>query len=437
LFVNQRIIKRQTYKSNNSIHLGFKLHVPLGGVLLVDYNRLWAKRTKHMKASEVRELLRWAVEGKVISFGGGMPDPKLFPREELAQIAREVIVEMGDKSLQYGPTQGIPDLREQLIKFMGSEGIRVGDINNVIIVSGSQQGLDILGRILIDPGDVVIVELPTYLAAINALRPYETEFIGIPLDNDGMRTEVLEDKIKELEREGKKIKFIYTIPTCQNPTGLTMSIERRKHLLEIASKYDLIIVEDDPYSYYLYEPVEFKHLKAMDKEDRVIYMSTLSKILSPGLRIGWVAGNEEFIKKMALAKQSIDLCTSPLNQYIAAEALRKGVIERHIPKIREIYREKRDLMLKSLEENMPEGCRWVKPVGGMFIFTWVPPEIDTKQMLMKCIKEYGVAYVPGQSFHVDGSGKNTMRLNFTYPSKDKIRIGVERIARALRDQLSK
>ncbi len=402
----------------------------------MNYEKLWAKRTKYMRASEIRQLLRWVVEGKVISFGGGMPDPKLFPRKELAEIASEVIIEKGDKALQYGPTKGISELREELNKFMREEGFKINGSENIIIVNGSQQGLDILGRILIDPGDIVIVELPTYLAAINAFKQYEPEFVGIPIDDQGMITEALEDKIKELERKEKKIKFIYTIPTCQNPTGLSMSMDRRKHLLEIASKYDLLIIEDDPYSYYLYEKVDFKHLKAMDTEDRVVYMSTFSKILAPGFRIGWVAGNEEIINKIALAKQSMDLCTSPLTQYITYEALRKGVIKRHIPRIRGAYREKRDIMLKALEKHMPEGCKWVKPIGGMFIFAWVPKQIDTKKMLMKCIKEYGVAYVPGQSFHVDGSGKNTMRLNFTYPSKEEIEIGIERLAKAIKEELS-
>ena len=390
-----------------------------------------------MKASEIRELLRWVAKGDVISFGGGMPDPKLFPKEEMAEIAKYVIIEKGEKALQYGPTQGVPDLVDELIKFMKKESLRVEGAESVIITSGSQQGLDILGRILIDPGDVVIVELPTYLAAINALKVYEPKFVGIPLDDQGMNTEVLEEKVKDLKNKGEKIKFIYTIPTCQNPTGLSMSMERRKHLLEIASKYDLLIVEDDPYSYFLYEPVKFKHLKAMDTEDRVVYMSTFSKILSPGLRLGWMAGNPEFIRKISIAKQSMDLCTSTLTQYIAAEALKRGVIERHIPKIKEAYKKKKDAMLSALEKYMPEGCSWVKPIGGMFIFTWTPDEIDTKQMLMKCIKQYKVAYVPGQAFHVDGSGKNSMRLNFTYPTIEQIEVGIQRIAQAIIEEIKK
>ncbi|MCS7386012.1 MAG: PLP-dependent aminotransferase family protein [archaeon GB-1867-005] len=401
------------------------------------YEKLWSEKTKHMKASEIRELLRWVVKGDVISFGGGMPDPKMFPKEDLAEIAQYVIREKSNTALQYGPTQGISELINELIKFMNKEGLKIDGPESIIITTGSQQVLDILGRILVDPGDVVIVELPTYLAAINALKVYEPKLVGIPLDDEGMKTDVLEEKVKELKKEGKRIKFIYTIPTCQNPTGLSMSMDRRKHLLEIASKYDLLIVEDDPYSYFLYEPVEFKHLKAMDTDDRVVYMSTFSKILSPGLRLGWMAGNPEFIRKIAIAKQSMDLCTSPLTQYIAAEALKRGVIEKHIPKIKEVYRKKRDAMLNALEKYMPKGSKWVKPVGGMFIFAWAPKPINTKQMLIKCVKEYGVAYVPGQAFHVDGSGKNSMRLNFTYPTIEQIEVGIKRISKAISEEMEK
>lgn len=402
---------------------------------MLNYEKIFAERTKLMKASEIRELLKWVATGNVISFGGGMPDPKLFPKEEIAKITYRIISEHGEKALQYGPTQGIELLRKEIFNFMHKENVKVKGKDNIIITNGSQQGLDILGRILIDPGDVVIVELPTYLAAINAFKVYEPKFIGIPMDDEGLKTDILEKRIMELKRNGEKIKFIYTIPTCQNPTGLSMSIERRKHLLEIASKHDLLIVEDDPYSYFLYEPVKVTPLVTLDDEDRVLYMSTFSKILSPGLRLGWIAGNEKIIEKISIAKQSIDLCTSTLNQYIAAEALRQGVIERHIPKVKKVYRKKRDAMLNALEENMPKGCKWAKPIGGMFILTWTPEKVDTKKMLVKCIEKYKVAYVPGQPFYVDGSGTNTMRLNFTYPTIEQINEGIKSISKAIKEEL--
>jgi len=402
---------------------------------MLNYEKIFAERTRLMKASEIRQLLKWVSKGNVISFGGGMPDPKLFPKEKIAKITYQIISEQGEKALQYGPTEGIEIFRKEIFNFMHKENIKVKDADHIIVTSGSQQGLDILGRILIDPGDVIIVELPTYLAAINAFKIYEPKLIGIPMDEEGIKTDILEKKVAELIRNGEKIKFIYTIPTCQNPTGLSMSLDRRKHLLEIASKYDLLVVEDDPYSYFLYEPVKVTPLVTLDNEDRVLYMSTFSKILSPGLRLGWIAGEKQIIEKISIAKQSMDLCTSTLTQYIAAEALRQGVIERHIPKVREVYRKKRDTMLKALEEYMPEGCRWARPIGGMFILAWTPEKIDTKKMLLKCIKKYNVAYVPGQSFYVDGSGTNTMRLNFTYPTVEQIDKGIQYLSEAIKEEL--
>jgi len=402
---------------------------------MLNYEKIFAERTRLMKASEIRQLLKWVSKGNVISFGGGMPDPKLFPKEEIAKITYQIISEQGEKALQYGPTEGIEIFRKEIFNFMHKENIKVKDADHIIVTSGSQQGLDILGRILIDPGDVIIIELPTYLAAINAFKIYEPKLIGIPVDEEGIKTDILEKKVAELIRNGEKIKFIYTIPTCQNPTGLSMSLDRRKHLLEIASKYDLLVVEDDPYSYFLYEPVKVTPLVTLDNEDRVLYVSTFSKILSPGLRLGWIAGEKQIIEKISIAKQSMDLCTSTLTQYIAAEALRQGVIERHIPKVREVYRKKRDTMLKALEEYMPEGCRWARPIGGMFILAWTPEKIDTKKMLLKCIKKYKVAYVPGQSFYVDGSGTNTMRLNFTYPTVEQIDKGIQYLSEAIKEEL--
>jgi len=408
---------------------------PYFGGLKLNFEKIWSKKTKFMRESEIRALLKWISQGNIISFGGGMPDPKNIPKKELAEITYNLLLNRGEKILQYSGTKGTLELREELLKFMGKHGIKFESPENIIITTGSQQGLDLLGRIFIDPGDTVIVEIPTYLAAINAFQMYECKFIGVPVDDEGMRTDILEEKVKEAEGKGERIKFIYTIPTCQNPSGVSMSIDRRKHLLEIASKYDLLVVEDDPYSYFLYEPVEFKYLKSMDREGRVLFMSTFSKILAPGLRVGWLAGDREAIEKFCLAKQSMDLCTSQLNQFIASEALRTGLIERQLPKIREIYREKRNTMLKSLETYMPEGCRWARPIGGMFIFVWAPENVDTKKMLKRCLEKYRVAYVPGRSFHVDGSGGNAMRLNFTYPSKEEIVEGVKRLSKAIREEI--
>jgi len=387
-----------------------------------------------MRASEIRELLKWATEPGVISFGGGMPDPRYFPYNDIREITDYIIREKGDKAFQYTKTEGVDELKEEILKFMTKRGTKVDNINQILVTSGSQQALEILGRIFMDPGDLVVVELPTYLAAIQAFRVYEPIFIGIPMDDNGMRTDILEEKLKKIYSEGKSVKLVYTVPTCQNPAGITMSNDRRKHLLELASKYDFLIIEDDPYSYFLFKKIDFRSIKSMDTEGRVIYLSTFSKILIPGLRLGWSVASEEIITKMALAKQAIDLCSPAFCQYIAAEALKRGVVDKQIPIIKKVYKNKRDLMLEALEKYFPEGCRWTRPVGGMFIFAYLPEKIDTSLMLEKA-KQKKVAYVPGRSFFVDGSGWNTMRLNFTFVNEEEIEEGIRRLAELIKEEL--
>jgi len=398
-----------------------------------DFKKFYAQRTKLMRVSEIRTILRVIEEKGVISFAGGLPDPNLFPKKELSEIASYVIREYGSAALQYSVTRGVTLFRKSLSYFMSTKGINVPP-DNILVTTGSQQALDLIARALIDPGDIIAVELPTYLAALNAFRLSEPEFIGIPIDDDGMRVDILEEKLRELSSKGKKVKMVYTVPTAQNPSGVTMSQDRRKHLLELAEQYDFLIIEDDPYSHFLFEPIEFKHLKAMDETGRVIYLSTFSKILAPGLRIGWVAAHEDIIAILERAKQNLDLHTPTLSQYIAMEAIKRGVVERYIPIMRETYKRKRNVMLDALEDHFPSGCRWTKPVGGMFIFAYLPESIDTKEMLLKAI-DAGVAYVPGRAFFVDGSGWNTMRLNFSFPSEDKIIEGVKILGRVIREEL--
>jgi 2-aminoadipate transaminase len=395
----------------------------------------FAERTSLLKASEIRELLKWVAEGGIISFGGGMPSPATFPRQQIIEAITEGISEHGDKLLQYGTTQGLKELRSELKNFMEWRGINVPSIDNIVVLSGSQQGLDIFGKVFIDEGDVVLMELPTYLAAINAFKPYNPEFVGLKMDDDGIIMDSLESVLKELKSKHKKVKFLYTVPTCQNPTGVTLSVERRKRLLELASEYDFLIIEDDPYSLILYEPIDVAPLKSMDGEGRVVHLSTFSKILSPGLRLGWVLADGRLIKKFVLAKQGMDLCTSPLLQYIAYVALKRKVIQENLAKICGLYKTKRDKMLEALETYFPEGCRWTVPIGGLFIFAWVPETVNTKELIQDCIKKYGIAYVPGQSFFVDESGTNTMRLNFSYPAMGEIEEGIKRLGQAIKERL--
>jgi len=395
----------------------------------------FAERTSLLKASEIRQLLKWVAEGGIISFGGGMPSPSTFPRQQIIEIITEGISEHGDKLLQYGTTQGLKELRSELKNFMEWKGINVPSIDNILVLSGSQQGLDLFGKVFINEGDVVLMELPTYLAAINTFRAYNPEFVGLKMDDDGIIMDSLESILKELQSKHKKLKFLYTVPTCQNPTGVTLSMERRKRLLELASEYDFLIIEDDPYSLILYEPIDVTPLKSMDTEGRVIHLSTFSKILSPGLRLGWVVADDRLIEKFVLAKQGMDLCTSPLLQYIAYGALERKVIHENLTKIRALYKTKRDKMLEALETYFPEGCKWTNPIGGLFIFAWLPEKVNTKELIQDCIKKHKIAYVPGQSFFVDRSGTNTMRLNFSYPAMDEIEEGIKRLGQAIKERL--
>ena len=408
----------------------------MGCLELVKVENLLSTKARLFKASEVRELLK-VTEGKnIISFTGGFPDPQVFPKRELAEIASYVIEELGDRALQYGPTKGVTEFRETLKRFLTNKGVKIESDDDIIITTGSQQALDLVSRLLINPGDTIIVELPTYLAALNAFKSSVPNIISIPMDENGMRTDILEEEVRKLRRNNVKVKFIYTIPVAHNPTGITMSIDRKKHLLDIASENDLLIIEDDPYSFFVYdEGVDVTPLKTLDKEGRVVYLSTLSKILSPGLRLGWVLGNSTLVDYIERVKQSADLHTSTLNQFIAMEAIKRGIVDRTIVKAREVYRVKRDVMIDALEKYMVKGTKWVKPVGGLFMLIWLPSEsIDTKKLLPEAIEE-GVAYVPGSAFFADGSGQNTMRLNFSYPKPEEIVEGIKILGNLIKRKL--
>jgi len=399
----------------------------------MDYEKLYSHNARKMRSSEIRRLLEISQKPDVISFGGGLPNPDAFPIQEIKEIVHKILDEKGEKALQYGPTAGLKEFIEYLVDFVKEDGINAG-VDNILTTVGSQQALDIVGRIFLEEGDVVIVGLPTYLGGINAFIAYGAKMVGIPLDDNGMKVDVLEEKIEELTEKGEKVKLIYTIPTFQNPAGVEMSIERRKKLIEIAKKYDLIIVEDDPYGKLRFEGEPIPPIKAMDDDGHVIYMATLSKILSPGLRLAYVVAPAPIAKKMIIAKQSMDLCTSTLAQMIAYHYIKNGYMKSHLPKIIEMYRRKRDIMLESLEEFFPPGCKWTHPRGGMFLWVELPHYIDTSEMLNEAI-EKKVAYVTGKSFFVNGEGTNTMRLNFTNAADDKIREGIKRLAEVVKKRI--
>ncbi|WP_338599639.1 PLP-dependent aminotransferase family protein [Sulfolobus tengchongensis] len=399
------------------------------------FERFLSSETKYLRTSEIRDLLKLTEGKNVISLAGGLPDPQTFPVEEIKKITEDVLTNYSDKALQYTATPGISEFRKELVNLSKSRGISGIDEKNIFVTVGSQEALYMLFNILLDTGDNVLVEAPTYLAALNAMRSRRPNFISVTVTEKGPDLNELERKVKESNANGKKVKLMYVIPTAQNPAGTTMSTEDRKRLLEIAVKYDFLIFEDDAYGFLVFEGESPPPIKAFDKEGRVIYTSTFSKILAPGLRLGWVVAHEDFIKEMELYKQNVDLHTPSLSQYIAMEAIRRGVIQNNLPKIRRIYKEKRDIMLEAIETYFPKGSRWTRPVGGMFIFAWLPEKIDTSKMLEKALQR-GVAYVPGASFYADYSGRNTMRLNFSFPKKEELTEGIRRLAETIKQELS-
>lgn len=402
------------------------------------WDQRFAHRTRQMSGSAIRELLKLTEQADIISFAGGLPGPDVFPTDVIRAACDRVLTNSGPIALQYGSTEGVNALREQIALRSERVGIHA-NIENVLITSGSQQALDLLGRIFIDQGDKILVENPTYLGALQAWTAYGAQYITIPCDEDGMIVDQLEEALKS------NPKFIYLLPNFQNPTGVTLSNPRRKAIIELAEKYGIPIVEDDPYGQLRYEGNMLPSVLNLDCEYRdgcgnalnqsnVIYLSTYSKILAPGFRLAWVIAPAEVIRKLALAKQGADLHTSTLNQLIAYEVDRDDFIQEHCKTIRKVYKERRDVMLDSLSEFMPANVQWTRPDGGLFLWVTLPEKIDTGE-LFKLAVEDRVAFVPGVSFHANGGGQNTMRLNFSYCQPDTIVQGIERLGKAVKRML--
>jgi 2-aminoadipate transaminase len=404
-------------------------------VFISDISRLYSDRAGKMRKSVIRELLKVTQDPEIISFAGGLPNPRSFPIKELEEILDDVMTNHGQVALQYGTTQGLTDLRGAIAERSAKDGIEATS-DNVIIMSGSQQALDTVGKIFLNPGDTALCGLPTYLGGINAFRSYEANLQGIPLDEDGMRVDLLEEKIKELLKNEITPKFIYTVPTFQNPAGVIMPESRRKELVNIANEYDLVIVEDDPYGKLRYDGQSVKPIKAFDDEGRVIYMSTFSKILSPGFRLAWTIASPELTRKMVICKQALDLCTNTFTQFLAYEFMRRGSLDLHIMKICELYKPKRDIMMNAMKKYFPEGYTCYKPKGGMFAWPTLPGGIDTETMFLDSIKEK-VAYVHGKAFHVNGGGEHSMRLNFSYSTNEQIEEGMSRLGAVIKKKLEK
>jgi 2-aminoadipate transaminase len=390
-----------------------------------------------MKGSAIRELLKVIAQPDMISFGGGLPAPDVFPIEKVKEACIKVLEdpEKAKRALQYSTTEGYTPLREMIARHTNRYGIDIS-AENVLITSGSQQALDLIGKVFINPGDHILVESPTYLGALQAWDGWGAEYITVNSDNDGMVTDELERAL----RRGPK--FMYVLPNFQNPTGVTISLDRRKQIVEIADMYGVPIVEDDPYGQLRYEGKHIPIIGVIDDIYRkekghpvsgnVIYLSTFSKTLAPGLRMAWMIAPVNVIKKLAQAKQGMDLHSATLNQYIAYEVSKGGFVDRHVQFIKKVYKERRDVMLDALEEHMPVGVKWTHPAGGLFLWISLPEGISAQDVFKKAVEEERVAFVPGSTFHPTGGGENTMRLNFSYTKPETINEGVSRLGRVMK-----
>ncbi len=400
-----------------------------------DMRRFFAERALGMKASDIRELLELTQRPEIISLAGGLPNTKAFPAEQIAQICTDILKNDSHIALQYSATEGIRPLRQALIDYMKSSFHVDGEVDNLIVTTGSQQALTLISMVLLDPGDMVVTTAPSYVGGIGAFRAFQAQIDTVAQDDEGLVIDSLNEKLAELKAKGIKPKMIYVVPTFQNPAGVTMNEKRREEMLELAIEYDVLILEDDPYSRLRFEGKEVKPVKYFDYEGRVIFLGTMSKLLSPGLRVAWMLAPKDLSRKFAIAKQSADLCSTTFSQFVAYEFMNRGYLEPHIEKIKTMYKKKRDIMLKAMDENFPEGLTWTRPEGGMFSWVTMPEHMDSKLILMRAIKEDNVAFVIGSAFYPDGSGKNHMRLNFSHSSDDKLKEGIRRLGVTLTKEM--
>lgn len=394
-----------------------------------EWEDLYADRVEHLRRSAVRDLFAAISRPNVIGLSGGSPDISSLPLDEVAECAKRVVTENGLKSLQYGGSDGRIETRTMVAGMLAEDDIHV-DPDEIIITGGSQQALDFMGRVFINPGDKIIVEGPSYLGALQAFSAYQPDVEVVPMDDEGMRMDALEETLERLGPRGAK--FIYTIPNFQNPAGVTMTLERRKRLLELAREYDIQVIEDDPYGRLRFEGEHIAPLKSMDPN--VIYLGTTSKIFAPGLRLAWCVAPKPVLAKINLCEQGASLCCSAFNQILAEQYFTNTDWKGTLVKSRAIYRSRRDAMISALEEFFPPEATWTHPEGGLFVYVTLPPYFDTEQMMSAAL-ENGVAYVPGTNCFPDGQGRSSMRLAFSYEPEDKIREGVRRLSEVIADRM--
>ena len=397
------------------------------------YGELFARRTRGMTSSAMRDMMAVTARPEVISLATGLPDTTTFPAEDFAMLMSRVAVDSSAAALQYGPTDGLESVRKCIVQVMAAEGTEV-ETDDLMVTTGGQQVIDLVCRAFLDPGDIVIAEAPTYPGAVPCFNSYQADVVQIGLDFDGMRINELEDTLDRLDREGRRPKFIYTVPTFQNPAGTTMSLPRRKRLVEVIRERELLLLEDNPYGLLRYEGDPLPTLYSLDGGNFVIYLGTFSKILSPGVRLGWSVGPRPVLEKMNIGKQASDLCSSSLTQYFVAAYFASGRWQDYVHSLKEIYRRRRDVMLDALAECFGRECSWTHPQGGLFIWATLPDYIDTTDLLARALDEH-VAFVPGRAAYLDGRGASSMRLNFSGVGEAEIREGVRRIGEVVHEQI--
>ncbi|WP_461613327.1 aminotransferase-like domain-containing protein [Clostridium sp. Marseille-QA1073] len=386
----------------------------------------YADRISNIKASEIRELLKLSEQPEIISFAGGFPAPELFPKEKLAEVTSKVLIEQGEIALQYTTTEGYSPLRKIIVEErMAPAGVKC-DISNIMLTNGSQQGLEFSAKLFINEGDIIICESPSYLGAINAFKAYNPKFVEIPMDKDGM---VIEDLEKALKGHSN-VKMIYTIPDFQNPSGITMSLERRKRIAELAAKYEIPVIEDSPYGELRFDGERLPSIKAFDEAGYVVTLGTFSKTFCPGLRLGWIVASPEILKKYVLIKQGADLQCNTLCQISSAKFMEQYKLDDHIAKIIEVYRVRRDLMIDSMKKYFPKDVKFTFPEGGLFTWVELREDLDSSKIMEDALKEK-VAYVPGASFFPNGGKKNFFRLNYSNMTNEKIIEGIKRLGKVL------
>jgi 2-aminoadipate transaminase len=401
--------------------------------MIKSINHYLSHAGKRMKRSAIREILKHLQKPGMISFAGGLPAPESFPVDDLKDVVLEIIEQNGPDGLQYGTTEGDPLLRKLLVERHNRQGLKL-TTDNLIIVTGSQQAIDLIAKVFLDPEDYVLCGLPSYLGGLNAFTVYGAKLKGISLDDQGMKTDELEETIIRLRELGRRIKLLYLIPDFQNPAGITLPDHRREKIIQIARKYDILIIEDSPYREVRFEGEAQKLMQELDTSGRVITLCSFSKILAPGFRVGWIIGHPLILDKIVMAKQTADICTSTFVQKVIARYMQKGLLEKNLEKTIALYRSRRTLMVSCFRKYMPAGVRWTEPQGGLFLFVTLPGNIDATAIFNKAI-EKNVAFVTGSTFFCNDTGRNTMRINFSFSNEEQIETGVQRLAEVIREEI--